>query len=75
MRDQYKIHHSMKILPHDQNTGGFFLALIKKIEPVVFSNKANTKHRLSDAQFHAVVEESQAISRAFVDAKSNDGNP
>jgi len=30
MRDVYKIHNSMRVLPHDQNTGGFFIAVFKK---------------------------------------------
>ena len=25
-----QLHHSMRILPHDQNSGGFFVALMKK---------------------------------------------
>lgn len=25
-----QLHHSMRVLPHDQNSGGFFLALLKK---------------------------------------------
>ena len=24
------LHHTMRILPHDQNSGGFFVALFKK---------------------------------------------
>ena len=27
-----KLQNSMKMLPHDQNSGGFFLALLKKHE-------------------------------------------
>lgn len=30
MRDIYKIHNSIRVLPHDQNTGGFFVGIIKK---------------------------------------------
>jgi multisite-specific tRNA:(cytosine-C5)-methyltransferase/tRNA (cytosine34-C5)-methyltransferase len=36
MRDVYKIQNTMRIMPHDQNTGGFYLALIKKTKNVVF---------------------------------------
>ncbi len=25
-----QLHHSMRMLPHDQNSGGFFVALLKK---------------------------------------------
>lgn len=30
MRNAIKIQHSMRIMPEDQNTGGFFLALLRK---------------------------------------------
>ena len=36
MKDVYKTHHSMRVMPHDQNTGGFFIGIIKK-------NKDTTK--------------------------------
>lgn len=28
--EKMNLHHSMRILPHDQNSGGFFVALLKK---------------------------------------------
>ena len=28
--EKMQLHHSMRMLPHDHNSGGFFLALIKK---------------------------------------------
>lgn len=30
MIEEFKMQNSMRILPHQQNSGGFFLALIKK---------------------------------------------
>ena len=30
MRDIYKLQYTARILPHDQNTGGFYLALLRK---------------------------------------------
>jgi multisite-specific tRNA:(cytosine-C5)-methyltransferase len=30
MRDVYKIQNSMRVMPHDQNTGGFFIAVFRK---------------------------------------------
>jgi len=32
MKDVYKTHHSMRVMPHDQNTGGFFIGIIKKLK-------------------------------------------
>lgn len=42
------LHNSMRILPHDQNSGGFFLALLKKHDNFewkysVKSNKSDNK--------------------------------
>lgn len=36
MKNVYKIHHTLRLMPHDQNTGGFYLALIKKKSHIVF---------------------------------------
>lgn len=41
MRDVYKIQNTARIMPHDQNTGGFYLALIRKKNHVVFGGKAD----------------------------------
>lgn len=30
LREDIKIHHTMRIMPEDQNTGGFFIALLQK---------------------------------------------
>ena len=27
---KYGIHHTMRMLPHDENSGGFYLALFRK---------------------------------------------
>jgi hypothetical protein len=32
MAKKINLDHSMRILPHDQNSGGFFIALLKKHE-------------------------------------------
>lgn len=39
MRDVIKIQNSLRIMPHDQNSGGFYLALIRKKEHVNFNVK------------------------------------
>jgi len=36
MKNVYKIQNTLRILPHDQNTGGFYLALIRKKSHIVF---------------------------------------
>lgn len=50
MRDVYKIQHSMRVLPHDQNTGGFFIAVFKK-------HKDTTKLLANDLNQKMFVEE------------------
>lgn len=30
--EKMQLHHSMRMYPHDQNSGGFFVALLKKHE-------------------------------------------
>lgn len=39
------LHYSMRILPHDQNSGGFFVALLKKQENFewLYDTKKNSK--------------------------------
>ena len=34
MKEIFKIQNTMRILPHDQNSGGFFMALLKKISDI-----------------------------------------
>ena len=46
MRDIHKIHRSARILPHDQNTGGFYLALIRKKAHAVFEWKGMPKTKI-----------------------------
>ena len=59
MKNVYKIHHSMRILPHDQNTGGFFIALIRKKNHVVFSSKTNTKNEPTEEQIKEILKETE----------------
>lgn len=42
LKEDIKIHHTMRIMPEDQNTGGFYIALIKKNDHVKF-NKGESK--------------------------------
>jgi len=37
MRKIVQIEKTMRVLPHDQNTGGFYLALFKKLKPIVLT--------------------------------------
>ena len=39
MSDVHKIHYSMRVMPHDQNTGGFFIAVFKKHKLAYFPGK------------------------------------
>jgi len=46
MRDVYQLNHSIRILPHDQNTSGFYLCLIRKKANVVFKFNAQDDNRI-----------------------------
>ena len=39
MREIYKLHHTSRILPHDQNTSGFYLALLRKKSHISYNSK------------------------------------
>ena len=39
MKEKYKIHYSMRVLPHDQDTGGFYIAAFKKLSYCYFAEK------------------------------------
>lgn len=43
--EKMNLHYSMRILPHDQNSGGFFVALLKKQENFewLYDTKKNSK--------------------------------
>jgi len=45
MKEVYKIHHSMRVMPHDQNSGGFFIAKFIKHKNVVFTNPSTQKKK------------------------------
>src|SRR5690606_12940561 len=39
-RDKIQIQKTVRLMPHDQNTGGFYLALIRKKKHVVFTRRS-----------------------------------
>jgi hypothetical protein len=43
--DEQKIHYTMRIMPEDQNTGGFYVALLRKNKRIMF--KKSIGRRLS----------------------------
>ena len=61
MKNVYKMHHSMRVLPHDQNTGGFFIALIRKKNHVVFSTKTNQKNEPTEEQIKEILKETEGV--------------
>ena len=36
LKDEQKIHYTMRIMPEDQDTGGFYVALLKKNKKINF---------------------------------------
>jgi len=61
MRDVYKIQNTIRLMPHDQNTGGFYLALIRKKNHVVFGGQGGneTKTEVKQAETKITVEEDE----------------
>lgn len=50
MKNVYKTHYSMRVMPHDQNTGGFFVALFKKNSNVQFTGPNTNEHKNEEAE-------------------------
>jgi len=56
MKNVYKLQHTVRILPHDQNTGGFYLALLRKKSHIVYSykhqgaNQIETKTKITEEE-------------------------
>lgn len=49
LKDDIKIHHTMRIMPEDQNTGGFYVALLKKNGQVRFGKgEAKTAEEMAE---------------------------
>jgi len=71
MRDVYKIQNTIRLMPHDQNTGGFYLALIRKKNHVVFGGKGNneTKADVKEEKPQAQAAESKIVAEEDEDAE------
>lgn len=48
-----QLHNSMRILPHDQNSGGFFVALLKKHQDFEWKYSTSKKEKLVDEKEEA----------------------
>ncbi|XP_034949352.1 tRNA (cytosine(34)-C(5))-methyltransferase [Chelonus insularis] len=44
---KYHLERSMRILPHHQNTGGFFVAVLEKVKPLPWENDTSTVQETS----------------------------
>jgi len=72
MNDVYKIQHSMRVMPHDQNTGGFFVALFKKNSNVLFTNPPVSKptpFKAKEMEEKAIEEGSKIVEEEIVQEK------
>ncbi|XP_057666067.1 tRNA (cytosine(34)-C(5))-methyltransferase [Diorhabda carinulata] len=50
-RDKYKLNRCIRILPHHQNTGAFFVAVLKKLKPLTSKEKmCEVKEQADDIQ-------------------------
>ena len=71
LKDIFKIHHTMRIMPEDQNTGGFYVALFKKNAHVDMRNTPGNKdHETHDNEKDNVIEDQKATQKV----KTNDGS-
>ena len=71
MRDKYQIHKTVRLMPHDQNTGGFYLALIRKKKNVIFTNKNKAKKEAQKVEAEEKeVDEDQAIRELDKDVQN-----
>ena len=66
LRDEQKIHYTMRLMPQDMNTGGFYVALLRKNKKVGFS-----KRNPQDGQMDADEDEIEEKNNQKV--KLNDG--
>lgn len=74
MKNVYKIQNTVRILPHDQNTSGFYLALFRKKDHVVFDNEdsANNKNKGQDIEENKKeVEQTQSSMYQMNDEKND----
>lgn len=51
--ERIQLHHSMRILPHDQNSGGFFIALMRKNEDFQWKYDHSKRSKLVDEKEEA----------------------
>lgn len=57
MKNDYKLHHTIRLLPHDQNTGGFYLGLIRKLKDVVYQQTSNPQQKPAEKTTKTIEEE------------------
>lgn len=65
LRDEIKIHHTMRVMPEDQNTGGFYVALLRKNAYVTLKKEEN---KIAEEQVKDIAEEKETTK-----VKLNDG--
>lgn len=70
LREEVKIHYTMRIMPEDQNSGGFYVALLKKNAHVTFKNKTAG----ANADTAETKEEADEDTKSLQKTKLNDGS-
>ena len=48
--------HSLRIIPQDQDTGGFFVAVLRKVADVVMAAPASVQHAGAAARAHVMTD-------------------
>lgn len=75
MKNRVKIENSMRILPHDQNTGGFYLALFRKLKPIALRNAKKEKTtQESENEYKLKKEEEEKIKQVLSKLQAEEEN-
>lgn len=64
---KFNLEHCMRILPHDMNTGGFFVALLKKVAPLNKRTRRRFEALLKDNQVSVDIEKDRDSKIADTD--------
>lgn len=68
---RFQLHKSLRCLPHDMDTGGFFVALLKKVKPL--SNAATERMQRMQKESKGLFEVDAVGEKKSTDAASNAG--
>ncbi len=76
MKKVVRIENSMRILPHDQNTGGFYVALFRKLKPIVLKSSKKEKTSAQEPEIEKTIgkEEEEQIAEVLKKLQAEEDN-